>query len=243
MRSGILLTFVLLFVAGWIPTLGQIIAGYVGGRKSGSPYKGLVATAVATLLMLVILTIVSLSLDSINSALASDPEGEIAKIAESSPFLGQLAAIGVDYLRKIFGNANMTVNYGTYMLTIVFGIIGGVIADQNRKEIRLAVANADKANENRLRSISLFKRGRKMGFESYDDYTSLSVNSLQPVTPKKKPFSARPIVKEPTVTGTVDTTPVGTPTSTADVKLESVSQETQVINELPRLDDDISDCI
>ena len=34
-RSGALLTFLLLFIVGWIPTIGQMVAGYVGGRRSG----------------------------------------------------------------------------------------------------------------------------------------------------------------------------------------------------------------
>jgi len=249
-RSGALLTFVLLFVAGWIPTLGQIVAGYVGGRRSGSPYRGLFATGIATFCMLVILTIVSLSLGSLCPSLGSDPEAAIASIAESSPFLGQLAAVGVDYLQKVFGNSDLTVNYATYMLTLVFGIIGGVLADHNRKEIRLAVANADKANENRLRSISLFKKGRSIGFESYDDYAAISVNQMQTPPPKKK-RAVRKTPREDVVTGTVDTTPVAstptsasdTVTSVSDTQQDDVREDRSQPDVRPFIDEDISDCI
>lgn len=86
-RSGALLTFILLFVVGWIPTIGHMVAGYVGGRRSGSPYRGLLATSVATACVLVILTLIALFLDSVNGALSADYQAAIDSIREQSPLL------------------------------------------------------------------------------------------------------------------------------------------------------------
>src|SRR5574344_2438708 len=97
MKSGALLTFLLLFALGWIPILGQMVSGYVGGRRSGSPVRGLAATGAATVCVLIVLTVISFILYSVNGALADDPAAEIAAVSATSPVLGQLMSAGVGY--------------------------------------------------------------------------------------------------------------------------------------------------
>jgi hypothetical protein len=43
---------------GWIPVIGPAIAGYVGGRKAGSPGRGLVAGVIPAILLGVIVGVV-----------------------------------------------------------------------------------------------------------------------------------------------------------------------------------------
>ena len=252
MRSGALLTFILLFVAGWIPLIGQIVAGYVGGRKAGSPYRGFAVTTFSTFCMLFLLVIITVAIRSINGALLSDPDGTIAAMKESSPFFGQLAEAGVTYLKGILGGVDMTIDFGMYMLTIVFGVVGGVLADQSRKETRLIIAETTKVNGRRHRSIDLHRKGRTLEFESYDDYKAISVNSM-PMQTYKRPVK-RMEVRSTVVTGTVDTTPVtmSTPTSTsvnADTSSVPAVQEPvaeiepKVEKKAPVEEEDISDCI
>ncbi len=254
-RSGILLTFLLLFVAGWIPMFGQMIAGYVGGRKAGSPYRGFGATAIAMFCMLLVLVIISAILQSINAALMTNPEAEIATLKESSPFLGQMAEIAIGYIREIFGGANMTIDFGMYMLTIVFGVIGGVLADQSRKEMRLIVAETTKVNGRRHRSIDLYRKGRTLAFETYEDYQNIAVNTMAMQTRKRPVKSSEP--KSAVVTGTLDSTPVvmSTPTSTAAAEVPAEDnpfsdiihmQEKKaepVAEKVSETAEDISDCI
>ncbi len=128
MRSGALLTFVLLLLAGWIPFIGQMVAGYIGGRKAGSPYRGLAATAISTIAVIVLLVIALM----IVKATVSETD------AENASFF--LAGV-LGYLKNMFGGDLYSINYGVYFLTIVFGIIGGIISDQIRREMSIISRN------------------------------------------------------------------------------------------------------
>ena len=220
-RSGTLLTIILLFVVGWIPMVGQMVAGFVGGRRAGSPFRGFIAAFVGTMSVLFVLFVIVESIRGINSALINDPEGEIAVIAASSPFLQQMLSLFLDYSRELFGSADFSINYATYMITIPFGIIGGIFADQAQKETRIIVTRTGKATARRVRSIEAYKEGKQLGFESFEQYSKMSVNTMAPVSRPVKdevPVNSarKPTVRkrESPVTATVDTTRVqSTPTS------------------------------
>ena len=231
-RSGTLLTIVLLFVLGWIPMIGHMVAGFVGGRRAGSPARGLIATTVGTLAVLLILFIIVESIRGINAALLNDPEGEIMTLTASAPLFQQLFNLFLDYTRQLFGSADFSINYGVYMVTIPFGIIGGIFADQAQKETRIIVARTGKATARRVRSIEAYKEGKQLGFESFEQYSRMSVNTMtsvnRPVKEETPANSARRTTvrkKGSPVTATVDTTRVqSTPTSsvgTARNKKES----------------------
>lgn len=229
-RSGTLLTFILLFVVGWIPILGQMVAGYVGGRRAGSPSRGFVATFVATFAAVVILFAVSALLTSMNSALANDPEAQIAAVSASSPLLGQGLSVGVDYLQGVFGGTgSFEINFTVYAMTIAFGIIGGVLADQSRKETRLIINSAGTSSDHRIRSLDKHRSGKTLGFESFEECTAMGVNSMNAVkrpAPVVKAVETRPQC----VTETVDASPrvVATPTASA------APQKTNMFTEMLR---------
>ncbi len=175
-RSGTLLTFVLLFVVGWIPTIGQMVAGYVGGRRSGSPYRGLFATSVATACFLVVLTLIALLLDSINGALSVDYQAEIDALSEQSTLLAGFAASALEYLRALFGGRGLSIAYASYLITPVFGIIGGVVSNQMQKELRYIIRTAGGTSAQRIRSMERHRHGRSMGFS----YSQISAISAEP---------------------------------------------------------------
>ena len=243
-RSGTLLTIVLLFLLGWIPTIGQMIAGFVGGRRSGSPLRGFIASLSGTFVVLLTLFLIVEILKAINSALITDPEGEIAIIASSSPVLQQLLDAALEYGRQLFGSADFTINYAVYAITIPFGVIGGIFADQAQKETRLIVARTGKVNARRVRSIDAYKDGKSLGFETFEQCTAMSVNSMavpsRTTTVKQAPVTTttprrattvRP--RESPVSATVETTRVQssptTSTGTVRKKQESESESTVYI--------------
>lgn len=181
-RSGTLLTFVLLFVVGWIPTIGQMVAGYVGGRRSGSPYRGLFATSVATACFLVVLTLIALLLDSINGALSVDYQAEIDALSEQSTLLAGFAASALEYLRALFGGRGLSIAYASYLITPVFGIIGGVVSNQMQKELRYIIRTAGGTSAQRIRSMERYRHGRSMGF-SYSQISAISAEPSAHVQP------------------------------------------------------------
>ena len=100
-------------------------------------------------------------------------------------------------------------------------VIGGIFADQAQKETRIIVTRTGKATARRVRSIEAYKEGKQLGFESFEQYSKMSVNTMAPVSRPVKdevPVNSarKPTVrkKESPVTATVDTTRVqSTPTS------------------------------
>src|SRR3989304_2012749 len=45
---------VLSLLLWWLPTIGQMIAGYVGGRRAGGPWRGAVAAIVPVVLIVIL---------------------------------------------------------------------------------------------------------------------------------------------------------------------------------------------
>lgn len=207
-RSGTILTFVLIFALGWMPYIGLMVAGFVGGRRSGSPYRGFAATAIATLLALFVMWVITFLLQTINAALYNDPEAEIALIEATSPTLAAILTAMISYLRQLFGSTTgLSINYALYMMVIGFGIIGGVIADQSKKETRLIIQHADKQSARKIRSLDSYRSGRPMGFETYDDYKQFAVNTTAVACRNALESEKETVVKEvpPVVTTTVGT--------------------------------------
>ena len=245
-RSGTFLTTILLFVLGWIPMIGQMVAGFVGGRRAGSPLRGFIAVFFGTIITLLIMFLTVEGLNAINSALISDPEGEIAFIAASHPVLQQLLDGALGYSRALFGHSDFTIDYGMYMITIPFGIIGGIFANQAQKEARIIVSRTAKASARRIRSLDAFKSGKPMGFETFEHYTAMSVNSMAtPMSvnsmkkeePQQQPAAKpkRTIVrtKESPVSATVDrsrvqSSPTSSSTSSARKRQEPAENESTV---------------
>lgn len=192
-RSGALLTFILLFVVGWIPTIGHMVAGYVGGRRSGSPYRGLLATSVATACVLVILTLIALFLDSVNGALSADYQAAIDSIREQSPLLADLAVPTLEYLRAMFGGDGLKIAYASYAITPVFGIIGGVISNQMQKELRYIIRVSGGASSQQIRSMERHRQGKPMGF----NYSQVTALSTEPSVRAPAPQATAEVIKTP----------------------------------------------
>ena len=80
--------------------IGHMVAGFVGGRRAGSPARGFIATTVGTFAVLFVLFLIVETIRAINSALISDPEAEIAAITASVPLFQQLLSLFLDYSRE-----------------------------------------------------------------------------------------------------------------------------------------------
>lgn len=222
-RSGTFLTIILLFVLGWIPMIGQGIAGFIGGRRAGSPMRGLAASVLGTVTVIAIMFLTVEGLKAVNSAIISDPEGEIAAVASSYPVIQQVLDAALGYARGLFGNADFTINFAPYALTIPFGIVGGIVSNQSQKEARLIVESTGKVNARRIRSLDAYRNGKTLGFECFEQYSAMSVNTMSTTsnrTVKKddsvlnpKKASVRP--NDTPVTATVDTTRVQSTTTSS----------------------------
>ena len=137
--SAVKSIFVLSLLLWWLPqNLGAMIAGYVGGRRSGSHWKAVIAALVP---VFVLYAGQWLGEHRIGVAqlefLASLPSTLAAAIATAIPpaqpyieFLWAYFATFVLALRATFG---MQAN--GYLIVVVFAYIGGIVGEQIRREM------------------------------------------------------------------------------------------------------------
>ena len=135
--SGMKMILVLSLILFWLPTIGQMIAGYIGGRRAGGPWRGLIAAFVPVAILLLLVWgaergFLGSWVGSLGAIPATIGQGVSAVAPPLAPYvqfvLGYLAAF-VDALRGTFATGQ-----NGYLVTIVFAYIGGVLADQARRE-------------------------------------------------------------------------------------------------------------
>ncbi|HEV8596036.1 MAG TPA: hypothetical protein VGR51_10970 [Thermoplasmata archaeon] len=127
-------------VLWWLPTFGQMIAGYIGGRRAGGPWRGIAAAIVPVAL------IVALSWGSERGLLApwlvtltrlpNLIGGAVMwAVPPAEPYVRFVLAYMGTFVEALKSTLNMGQN--GYLVTVVFSYIGGILADQARREARV----------------------------------------------------------------------------------------------------------
>ena len=122
----------------WLPMFGQMIAGYVGGRRAGGPWKGVAASIVPVVCLYAVMSgFDSGFLPSHAFGVAIAPAAIGASLTHSVPFLSPYLQFSSDYVGSFVNALEGASPYGinTYVLTVAFAYVGGVLAQQNRREI------------------------------------------------------------------------------------------------------------
>jgi len=122
----------------WLPMFGQMIAGYVGGRKAGAPWKGVIAAFLPVIaIFAVIVAFEKGILPEEVFGVSIRPSAIMSSLASSVPFIGPYIDFTREYVGQFVSALEGTSPYGmnSYVLTVAFAYIGGIIADQNRREI------------------------------------------------------------------------------------------------------------
>lgn len=127
----------------WLPVFGQMIAGYIGGRKAGSPIKGLAAAILPVITIFSVITALDIFLPqqlSGGSASASLLTGFTAAV----PFIGPYLDFTREYVTQFISTLTVSSPYGmnSYILTLAFAYVGGILGEQSRREIEAASGGA-----------------------------------------------------------------------------------------------------
>lgn len=131
---------VLSLLLWWIPTIGQMIAGYIGGRRSGGPWRGVIAAIAPVAVIVALAWAVDRSLLAPGLASLSTVPGFLGHALSSAlPPAAPYVDFVLRYLATFVGALKATLAMGTngYLVTIVFAYIGGILADQARREARV----------------------------------------------------------------------------------------------------------
>jgi len=136
-------TMILSLLLWWLPVFGQMIAGYVGGRKAGSPMKAVIAAVLPVVALFVAMTALDHFLVQSLIGSGSASSSLIAGFATSLPIIGPYLDFTRSYVMSFIDSLSGSAPYGmnSYIITLAFAYIGGILADQTRREIE-AVSGA-----------------------------------------------------------------------------------------------------
>lgn len=129
---------ILSFLLWWVQPAGPMIAGYVGGRRAGSPMKGVLAALLPVVTILIANVAYARDIASHQiDFVASLPDAFAGGVASILPFLLPYKVFLVGYLSGFVKALQSTFGMGTngYLMVIIFAYIGGVIAEQTRREL------------------------------------------------------------------------------------------------------------
>jgi hypothetical protein len=122
----------------WLPMFGQMIAGYVGGRRAGGPWKGVAAAILPVICLYAVVTGFETGvLPSHMFGVAIAPAAIGAVLNHNIPLISPYLSFSSEYVGSFVKGLEGASPYGinTYVLTVAFAYVGGVLAEQNRREI------------------------------------------------------------------------------------------------------------
>ena len=155
--SAMKYTFILSILLWWLPTFGQMIAGYVGGRRAGSPWKGVIAAAIPAAILVGLTSMWNYGYFSIQVAtLSAIPAFITSTFSTYVPFLMPYLKFSLIYFKTFIMTFRTSASaiLGVYIVTVVFAYIGGIMADQNRREAEASNTVPTK------RSVGIFSKPR-----------------------------------------------------------------------------------
>lgn len=122
----------------WLGQPGWIVAGYVGGRRAGTPWRAVLAALVPVFVIWVVNAAYASgvgagSLDFLGSLPALVAGGIGSIFPPAAPY----AAFALSYLTNLSAALQTTLGMGTsgYLVVVVFAYIGGIVADQTKREM------------------------------------------------------------------------------------------------------------
>ncbi len=145
--SGVKYIIVLSALLWWLPLFGPMLAGYVGGRRTGGPKKGLFAAIVGLIVVASAYYIISHALlpASVSGTLMA-PASIVVMISEIeiiAPYASFMELYWGSFFTSVLGGLPYSPN--SYILTAIFAYIGGVITVDKEREI-LRAENKESPN-------------------------------------------------------------------------------------------------
>jgi len=179
MGSAIRYTLLLSMLLWWIPLLGQAVAGYVGGRKAGTPARGMVATLVSVMVLMGVAIVIGSGIIGGFDFLNTEPGELVTALKMDFPLLGTLFAYIMMFMQSAFGmiTGTTSMKLNIYIITVVFGLAGGALAEQHAKEVKKS-APEEGGRVFIPRSLAAYVKGKKLGFENFDDRLSIQQSKV-----------------------------------------------------------------
>ncbi|NYT11034.1 MAG: hypothetical protein GKC03_00605 [Methanomassiliicoccales archaeon] len=136
--SAVRYTFFLSLLLWWLPIFGQMIAGYVGGRRAGTPWKGVAAALIPVTVFFVVMMAMDMGyLPTEFFGISLSPAALLGSIAAEIPLIEPFLNFSVMYLDSFLDaiQATTSLRLDSYIITIAFAYIGGILSEQTRREM------------------------------------------------------------------------------------------------------------
>ena len=144
--SAVQYMFVLSLLLWWLPyNIGGMVAGYVGGRRSGSHWKAVLAALVPVLFFAAIEWLGSHGVGFGAGAYIAALPGAIAQalagaFPPATPYIEFVAAYFTTFVHALESTLAMQPN--GYLIVVVFAYVGGIVGEQARREMGEEVPSA-----------------------------------------------------------------------------------------------------
>lgn len=163
---------ILSFILWWIQPAGPMVAGYVGGRRAGSPMKAVVAAFLPVIVIFLAnlsyaANVASRQIDFV----ASLPMVVSDALASILPFLLPYKEFLVSYMTGFVSALSTVFGMGTngYLMVVIFAYIGGLIAEQTRRELVYRSGSGTSVGVNLLHPLLGLRPHADMEEEPYED--------------------------------------------------------------------------
>lgn len=136
--SSVKYTFILSFLLWWLPIFGQMIAGYVGGRRAGTPWRGVIAALIPMAVIFVIIGAMNAGLlPTVIFGVNVSPDAFLGSVAAQVPIIAPYLNFATAYMDQFLSlmQSTTSLRLDSYLITVAFAYIGGILSDQTRREI------------------------------------------------------------------------------------------------------------
>ena len=134
--AGMKYTIILSVLLFWLPPFGQMIAGYIGGRKAGTPVKGFFATLLPVILVFMVYGLMRMGILPGLDTLWTSGFDLISSVASGIPLIGPIMDFSLHYLGFLSGYIGMGSAWlAPYALMVLFGYAGGVMSLHHKREL------------------------------------------------------------------------------------------------------------
>jgi hypothetical protein len=193
MWSAMKYILVLSVLLWWLPTFGQMIAGYIGGRRAGGPWRGVVA-AIAPVVFIIFLAwgadrgLLAPWLSSITAIPTAAGSAISTALPPATPYVNFVLA----YLNAFVYALRATLAMGSngYLVTVVFAYIGGILSEQSRREAGASRGTSVGISISQPFFAALRNPSREWESahpEQFDDLHRIPVANARPAPPPARP--------------------------------------------------------
>ncbi len=122
----------------WLPLVGQMIGGFIGGRRAGSPFRAIVAAIIPVMILFGISTalqtgFIPIRLQNAGTLLIALVEQTLERLPIASPYVNFATTYVGSFIAELKTAASLKA--GNYLITIALAYVGGILSDQSRREL------------------------------------------------------------------------------------------------------------